>query len=79
MPFRAENLKMTACAGNNAQWYYATSEDALATVVASGYFSAVASKLRAQDVVVFSATDSAGQRRVSSATGVTPVTVAALG
>ena len=54
---------------------YASAEDAVATVVASGYFSAATSKLRTQDTILISATDGAGLRRVTSATGATPVTV----
>jgi len=75
MAFRPENLKNIVSAGTNSAWYYASAEDAVATVVASGYFSAATSKLRTQDTILISATDGAGLRRVSSVTGATPVTV----
>lgn len=77
MPFAHNRLQLVHAHGfDRAIWSY-VSDDTIAATVASGYFNAVAGKLRQHDLVLISATDGAGLRRVSSATGATPVTLAA--
>lgn len=77
MPFAHNRLQLVHSHGRDQSVWFYVSDDNVATTVASGYFNAVAGKLRQHDLVLISATDGAGIRRVSSATGATPVTLAA--
>lgn len=75
MAFRMENLKHVSTTGRNTVWYYTSNEDAIAAVAGSAYFNDAVTKLRQHDLVLVSASDNAGLRRVNSATGALPVTV----
>ena len=56
-------------------FHFWTADDAIATVVASAYFDDVASKLHVGDVIYCNASDTSEYVEVTSANGVTPVTV----
>lgn len=79
MAFNREGWRTLFVGNGSTVWHYTSKADAIATVAGSGYFNAVAEQVRAQDLVLISASDSAGSRRVSSATGAATVTVASVG
>ena len=57
---------------------YGTSADDIATITASAYFDDWSDQLHLNDVILIAASDGVTFRTVTSATGVTPVTVGAL-
>lgn len=59
-------------------FHFWTADDAIATVVASAYFNDVANKLHLGDVIYCNASDTSEYVEVTSANGVTPVTVASI-
>jgi hypothetical protein len=70
---------ITVFSGPPIQLHIYTSDDAIATVVASAYFSPIVEKLRKGDLIMVSTSNTgsivADVLTVSSATGATPVTV----
>lgn len=77
MPFAIGRLQLLGTnTFDQSVWFYA-SDDNVSTTVASAYFNGAAGKVRQNDLILFTATDGGGLRRVSSVTGVTPVTLAA--
>ena len=57
---------------------YKSSTDALATIVASGYFNSITAKLRKDDVLFIAGSDADDIYKVTSATGAATVTVGIL-
>lgn len=72
--------KLDAGFSNTIQQLFAynSSDDALATIVASGYFNNLAEIFHQYDVLLIQASDDVGIYQISSATGATTVTVASI-
>lgn len=68
MPFDRNNLKEVAATTDGAQWYYATSEDTIATVATAQYFRQVSGKIGNGSVIAVSAIDGASIGRFNLAT-----------
>lgn len=79
MPFEIHNWHVETEGYGRSTWQYDSAVDNLAAVVGSGYFNAVAPRLRSGEIIKIFASDSSGLRRVTSATGAVPVTVTTLG
>jgi hypothetical protein len=56
---------------------YVSTDDALATIAASGYFNAIANEIDTNDIIYVVGSDGTGLYRFTSANGVSPVTVSA--
>ncbi|MFN4090447.1 MAG: hypothetical protein ACK4QW_15580 [Alphaproteobacteria bacterium] len=77
MAFQSRNLSVIAYANGFTLWQYGSATDAIAAIVASGYFNEAAPMLRVADLIVIAdSAGSAGIRRVATNAGGT-VTVAA--
>lgn len=57
---------------------YNTAADAIATVIASGYFNSITNNLRQDDIIFVEASDADNIVKVTSATGAATVTVASI-
>jgi hypothetical protein len=79
MPFEIQNFHVATEGYGRSEWQYESAVDNLAACAGSGYFNAVAPRLKNGDMIKLYASDSSGIRRVTSATGAVPVTVTTLG
>ena len=77
MAFQNKNLSVIAYANGFTLWHYASADEALATITASGYFNNVKTLMNNGDIVIICASDNTSSTHVKVA-GET-VSVAALG
>lgn len=77
MAFVPNNLAVLSYAAGFTLWTYASAEDAVAAILADGYFDEARSYLRTDDVILLNGTDGARILQVASNDG-TRVAVASL-
>ena len=77
MAFQNKNLSVIAYANGFTLWHYASADEALATVSASGYFDGVKTLMNSGDIVIINASDKTSIKSVKVAGNT--VTVAAMG
>lgn len=75
MAFQNKNLSVIAYANGFTLWHYA-SDDAIATITASGYFDSVNTLMNTGDIVIVNASDNTSLTKIVVTDGV--VTTAAL-
>jgi len=81
MSFEANKLGRGSSSANNdgpITWQYSSDVDAGAAIALSAYFDGAVDKLNQYDEILSVGTDGPARLQVSSAAGVTPVTVAVI-
>ena len=73
MAFQNKNLSVIAYANGFTLWHYASSDEAIADITASGYFDSVKTLMNPGDIVIINANDKTGIRTVSISSGVVSV------
>ena len=76
MAFQNKNLSVIAYANGFTLWHYASTDEAIATISASGYFDGVKTLMNSGDIVIINASDKTAIRSVTVAANT--VTVGAL-
>jgi len=78
MTFSASNMALLADGANRKVYFYSSTADALATIVAADYFLGFTDQLDVGDVIIIEDSSGAVTTRRVSATSATTVTVAAM-
>lgn len=77
MAFQNKNLSVIAYANGFTLWHYASSDETISAITASGYFDSVKTLMNPGDIVIVNASDKTGIRSVSTTTGAVSVTALA--
>lgn len=68
MAFQNKNLSVIAYANGFTLWHYAANE-AMATIIADGYFNDVKTLMNTGDIIIINASDNTAIKKISTATG----------